>query len=338
MSTTDSAVASEPSRDADAAVDTGASASGPASAETPATRPSLKKRLLKIGLAALVLLGCVYLVWRDRHDLARAVHELSLGSFLLSGVFALAGTMLIGQIWIALLKGMDIKPKQVDANSVFFVSQLGKYLPGSVWPVVAQMQFGLRWGAPRRLMLGANILFMGIVVASGIAVGAIMLPWSSSDGLTKYWWLLVLLVPLAVCLHPRVVPGLLDWGFAKIGREPLGLRLTARGLFTAIGWAVLAWVALGIHVAIMMHSYGSAGVLPLAAATGGMALAWAAGIAFIPAPAGAGIREIILGATLAPFVPTGAPAVIALASRVLLLLSDIVLAALGALLGRRALD
>lgn len=316
----------------------GVSASGAdARAAEQAAAPSLKKRLLKIAMALVVLLGCVYLVWRERGDLATAVDELSVGRFLLSGVFALVGTGLIGQIWIALLKGMDVRPKQLDANSVFFVSQLGKYLPGSVWPVVAQMQFGLRWGAPRRLMLGANVIFMGIVVASGIAVGAVMLPWSSSDGLTKYWWLLILLVPLVACLHPRVVPGVLDWLFARLGREPLGVKLTARGLFAAVAWAVLAWVALGVHLAIMMQSYGAVGLLPLAAATGGMGLAWAAGIAFIPAPAGAGVREVILGVTLAPFLPTGAPAVIALASRVLLLLSDVVLAGLGALLGRRTL-
>ncbi|GGR61509.1 hypothetical protein J2S40_000829 [Nocardioides luteus] len=297
--------------------------------------PSLKKRLLKIGLALVVVLGGAYLVWRERDDLATAVRELSATRFAVAGALAVVGTVLIGQIWVALLHGMGIRPALRDSHSVFYVSQLGKYLPGSVWPVVAQMQFGLRWGVARRTMLGANILFMVVVVASGIGVGALLLPWSSPEGLSRYWWLLLLLVPLAVCLHPRVVPGMLDWLFARLGREPLGVRLTARGLFTAIGWAVLAWVAFGLHLAVMMQSYASVGLLEVAAATGGMALAWAAGIAFIPAPAGTGIREALLALTLGPFIGAPEALTVALASRVLLLVADVVLAGLGAVAGRR---
>ncbi|MET8521921.1 flippase-like domain-containing protein [Nocardioides sp. NBC_00163] len=312
------------------------SATGAGSSATPGpTKPSLGKRLLKIALALVVVLGGAYLVWRQRADLATAVQELSLGRVAIAGVLAIVGTMLIGQTWVALLHGMGIRPSLRDSHSVFYVSQLGKYLPGSVWPVVAQMQFGLRWGVARRTMLGANILFMGVVVASGISVGALLLPWSSPEGLDRYWWLLLLLVPLAVCLHPRVVPGVLDWLFARLGREPLNVRLTARGLFTAIGWAVLAWVAFGLHLAVMMQSYASIGLLEVAAATGGMALAWAAGIAFIPAPAGAGIREGLLALTLGPIIGVPEALTVALASRVLLLLADVLLAALGAVVGRR---
>ncbi|MEI7058401.1 lysylphosphatidylglycerol synthase domain-containing protein [Nocardioides sp. CCNWLW239] len=305
--------------------------------EGPSLTPNPRRRLLKIALALLVVLGGAYLVWRQREDLATAVHELSPARFAVAGVLAVVGTMLIGQTWVALLHGMGIRPSLRDSHSVFYVSQLGKYLPGSVWPVVAQMQFGLRWGVARRTMLGANILFMGVIVASGIGVGALLLPWSSPDGLSHYWWLLLLLVPLAICLHPRVVPGMLDWLFARVGREPLGVRLTARGLFTAIGWAVLAWVALGLHLAVMMQSYASVGLLEVAAAIGGMALAWAAGIAFIPAPAGAGIREALLALTLGPIIGAPEALTVALASRVLLLVADVVLAALGAVVGRRAI-
>lgn len=297
--------------------------------------PSLRNRLIRIGLALVVVLGSAYLVWRRRADLATAVEELSMGRFLLSGVFAVLGTVLTGQIWVALLHGMGLRPGPRDSHSVFYVSQLGKYLPGSVWPVLAQMQFGLRWGAARRTMLGANIIFMGVVVASGIGVGAILLPWSSPDGLTRYWWLLLCLVPLAVGLHPRVVPGALDWILTRTGRPPLGVRVSGRGLAVAIGWAVAAWVALGVHLTILLQAYDGVSVLTVAAATGGMALAWAAGIVFIPAPAGAGIRETLLVITLGPLVGTAAALTVALASRVLLLIADVLLAGLGALVGRR---
>ena len=304
----------------------------------------------------LVVAGGAYLIATRTHDLGTAIRQLSAWRMIVSGVLAVAGTWLIERIWFSLLLGLGVSTssttgsgsttsttaggsmsaaESLDAAGVFFVSQLGKYLPGSVWPVLAQMQFGARWGVAKRVMLAANILLLGMVTASGIAVGAVLLPWSSSDGLTRYWWLLVLLVPLLVGLHPRVVPAALDWLFVKAGREPLHIQLSLRGVLVSAGWALAAWVVLGLHLVVLLGAYHSVSASALVACVGGIALGWAAGIAFIPAPAGAGIRDAILALTLGPIVGTDAAVTIALASRLLLLIADVVLAGVGALLTRR---
>lgn len=291
--------------------------------------------------------GGAYLIATRTHDLGTAIRQLSAWRVIVAGLLAVVGTWLIERIWFSLLLGLGVSTSSTngggstprsesrDAAGVFFVSQLGKYLPGSVWPVLAQMQFGARWGVAKRVMLAANILLLGMVTASGIAVGAILLPWSSPDGLTRYWWLLVLLVPLLLGLHPRVVPAALDWLFVKAGREPLHIQLSGRGLAASAGWALAAWVVLGLHLAVMLGAYHSVSPAALGACVGGIALGWAAGIAFIPAPAGAGIRDAILALTLGPIIGTDAAVTIALASRVLLLVADVALAGVGALLTRR---
>lgn len=298
-------------------------------------RRSVRGAALRLAVLGVVVAGGAFLVWRETDDLGAAVSRLNAGRMVLAGVAAVAGTVLIERIWAALLGGLGVRADPRDAAGVFFTSQLGKYLPGSVWPVLVQMEFGRRWGAPRRVTLGANVLLLGVVTASGIAVGAVLLPWSSPDGLTRYWWLLVLLVPLLLGLHPRTVPAVLDWLLARLGRAPLGIRLSTRGLVAALGWAVAAWVVLGVHLALLMTAYDDVGPIELAAAVGGMALAWAAGIAFIPAPAGAGVREAVLVLTLGPIVGTTPAVTVALASRVLLLVADVLLAGAGALLHRR---
>jgi len=286
-----------------------------------------------------VLVGGAYLVWRERHDLAVAVDQLSLGRFVLSGVLAVVGTVLIERTWWALLAGLldgggGTRPTRRSAEAMFYVTQLGKYLPGSVWPVVAQMEFGRRWGLPRSIMLAANMLLLAVVTASGIVAGAVLLPWTSPDGLTRYWWLLVLLVPLAAVLHPRVVPWALDRLLVRLGREPVGAVLTGAGLARALAWSLATWVVLGLHLAVLLAAYDALDPATTLASVGAIGLAWAAGLAFIPAPAGAGVREAVLVATFAPFVGTAAALTLALASRVLLLVADVLLAALGALLRR----
>jgi hypothetical protein len=281
-----------------------------------------------------VLAGGAYLVGSRSGDIADAVQRLSIGRFVVSGVLAVAGTVLIQNIWSALLHGLDAHPGRRDAASVFFVSQLGKYLPGSVWPVLAQMQLGRRWGVPRAVMFAANVLLLGAVTASGIVVGAVLLPWASPGGLSRYWWLVLLLIPLLAGLHPRTVPAALDLVLRRLHREPIGVRLSARGLAAAGAWSLASWLVLGAHIAVLVGAFHEVGLREVAAAVGGIGLAWAAGIAFIPAPAGAGVRDAILVLTLTPITGSSQALTIALASRLLLLLADVLLAAVGALARR----
>ena len=302
-----------------------------------APRPRPGRRWWGLLIAAVVLGGGAWLVGSRSGDIVAAVERLSLGRFVLSGLLAVAGTVLVQLVWLALLRDLGARPGAGQAASVFFVSQLGKYLPGSVWSVVAQMEFGRRWGAPRAVMFAANVLLLGAVTATGIAVGAALLPWTSSGGLQEDWWLLLLLIPLLAGLHPRSVPALLDLLLRRLGREPVGARLSVRGLAAAAGWSLATWVALGLHLAVLLGAYADLGPREVAACVGGIGLAWAAGIAFVPAPAGAGVRDSVIVLTLAPIVGTSPALTIALASRLLLLVADVGLAALG-VLGRRQLS
>jgi hypothetical protein len=273
-------------------------------------------------------------VWREADGLAAAADELSVPRLVASGAVALVGALLFERSWFALLRGLGVTVRRRDATAVFFVSQLGKYLPGSVWPVLAQMRFGSRWGVPRRLMFAANMLLIAAIVATGVAVGAVLLPWSSPDGLTRYWWLLLLLPPLAVVLHPRMLPTVLDRLLERVGREPTGARLSGCGLAASVAWSVAAWAVFGGHVLLLTGAYESPDAAAVAAAIGGIALGWAAGIAFIPAPAGAGVRDGVLVLTLAPLLGTAPALIVALASRVVILVVDVLLAAAGALSDR----
>jgi uncharacterized membrane protein YbhN (UPF0104 family) len=57
------------------------------------------------------------------------------------------------------------------------------------------------------------------------------------------------------------------------------------------------------------------------------ALAWVAGFLVVVAPAGAGVREAVLVVGFAAFLPAGQLLTMAVLSRVLLILADVLLAA-----------
>ncbi len=62
--------------------------------------------------------------------------------------------------WQALLAGLGSPLRTTTAGRIFFIGQLGKYIPGSVWPVLTQMELGARAKVPRSRSASASILTM----------------------------------------------------------------------------------------------------------------------------------------------------------------------------------
>ena len=297
----------------------------------------MKSRLRRFApylLIVLAVAAAVYAISKRRGELVVALGHLAPLAVVASLLLGMLGTGVSFLLWRQLLLGLGVDQPQAGSFRVFFVGQLGKYLPGSVWPVVAQMEFGKKRGIARRTILAANALTLALGLAVGLILGAALLPLTSTSALRTFGWFYLFLPFLLVLLHPRTIPGLLDWLFKRIGRPPLGQRLPWSAMWRAAGWALLSWVLLGLHLYALTSGLGVTGPRVLAATIGGFALAASVGILFIPAPAGAGIRDVVLIAALGVSM-TGAQALgVGLASRVLLVVVDLLMAAL-AVLGSR---
>jgi uncharacterized membrane protein YbhN (UPF0104 family) len=76
-----------------------------------------------------------------------------------------------------------------------------------------------------------------------------------------------------------------------------------------------------------LGAHDGAGVLR---AIGGFALAWCVGFVAVVVPAGAGVREVLLVAVLAPVIGAGGAIAVALASRLLTTAADLMTAAAAA--------
>jgi uncharacterized membrane protein YbhN (UPF0104 family) len=85
-----------------------------------------------------------------------------------------------------------------------------------------------------------------------------------------------------------------------------------------------------VHLWLLLLPHGEGGGRELLLATGAYALAWTAGLLFVVAPAGAGVRELALVAALAPVLASPAALAVAVLSRVLMTLGDLVWAGVAA--------
>lgn len=294
----------------------------------------MKRRLGRIAPYVFIVLAgaaALYAIGKRRDELVGVLGHLRPMAVAVSVLFGMLGTGTTFLLWRQLLLGLGVEPPRSGSFRVFFVGQLGKYLPGSVWPVVAQMEFGKKEGIPRRTMLAANALTLALSLAVGLILGAALLPLTSTAALQTFGWFYLFLPFLLALLHPRTIPGLLDWLFARFGRPPLGQRLSWSAMWRAAGWALLSWVLFGLHLYALTSGLGVEGPRVLAATIGGFALAASVGILVVPAPAGAGIRDVVLIATLGVSMTSAQALGVGLASRVLLIVIDLLMAALAVL-------
>jgi hypothetical protein len=311
---------------------------GETSAQAPdeaSVRLNRRRALMGGAVIAIALAGAGFAVSRERHAFKQALEHIGIWSLLASFICALVGIAATFPSWREVLDGLGVRFPWAAGARVFFTTQLGKYVPGSVWPVLMQMEAGRSFGASRRTMLGANIITIILNCCVGLIVAFTILPVRDAQALDHYWWTLLTLPLLLVLLHPRALPGLIDRAFVLLGRPALGRKLDVRSELRASAWSLLSWVALGAHLGILCINVGSGGFSTLLLATGAMALAVSLGVLFIPAPAGAGIRDAILVLVLSKRLGAGPALAVVVASRAILIACDLTLAALAALTRRR---
>ncbi|MDP9116129.1 MAG: flippase-like domain-containing protein [Actinomycetota bacterium] len=289
-------------------------------------KPNRGRAVLGAVVVAAVVLAAGFAVYHQRRGFADAVHKVGFGVMAASLALAVVSTALTFPTWRAVLTGLQVDMPWGVGARVFFTSQLGKYLPGSVWPVLIQMEAGRSRGAARRTMLAANLITIVLSCAVGLSLACVLLPIADAHALRRYWWLLFALPFLLALLHPRAVPWALDRLFTLVRREPLGQRLPVNASLRASGWALSSFVASGLHIAVLVVVIGGAGISAVTLSIGAMALAVSAGVLFIPAPAGAGVRDVVLTLVLGSVLDPGQALAVVVTSRALLIAGDLALA------------
>jgi glycosyltransferase 2 family protein len=237
--------------------------------------------------------------------------------------------------WRAVLAVCGCAASVRDVVPVYFAGEIGKYVPGGIWPVVGRGELAVREGIGERSDAYRSVLLSLVyLVMSGLGVGAVVWLGAVRGPLDVQWWAivlaafpvgLVLLVPSAA----RVVSSRLVFGRMTAALEVPPFRTSV----TMIVSYVPTWLLI---VASMLCSARAVGVT-----AGGWVVAtaatipWVIGMLAIPAPGGLGAREAVVGLVLG--AAPGQAALLAVASRVAFLTVDVVasLLALGALRRRR---
>lgn len=305
---------------------------GPILAERP--RRHYGRLALRLAFLVLVLLFGAFAL-HDRYAAVRAgLRRLSLPTLFGGLVLAEASIMLSMLSWRRLLRDLGSSLPLSASCRVFFVGQLGKYLPGSVWPVLAQMELARDHAVPRARAAVAALVAIGVGVIGALVDAGALLPFAVSR--TSWRVLVVLgLVASLVVASPPVLNRLITLGLRLLRRPPLTEPLSGRGLAESVAVAALSWLLQGLAVyvlAVPLLTPGGSHAHLLVLTVGSYAIASALGVLVIIAPAGIGVREPVLLAAITSELTTANALVVALVIRLLVTVADLGTGAVLALL------
>jgi uncharacterized membrane protein YbhN (UPF0104 family) len=279
-----------------------------------------------VAIAASIVYAVVRL-WPDvRATLLRLNGWTLTGSF----VAALAAIAANVKAWQAVLRELDHDVPTVAAGQIYLVGQLGKYLPGSVWAFVLQVELSLRAGIPRARSFAASLMLVGLSTTAALLLGLLGIPTLVDVGGAAVWGAAALAPVALVCAIPPVLSRLVDLFLRILGRAGLNHRLGLSGLLRIMGWSALAWTLFGVHFYLLGVGAGGNLTPSLTDAVGSFALAMTAGLLAIASPSGLGVREAVLVASLSPFGGVGTALGVALASRLVLTIADVLAAGVAA--------
>lgn len=232
--------------------------------------------------------------------------------------------------WRETLAGLGDRLPVATAARIFFLGQLAKYVPGSIWAIVGQMELARVHGVRRERTATAGIVVLVISLAMGLTLGLLAVPALLDADSELYASSVLLLIPLAVVLHPKVLTWLVQRGLRLLKRPPLESPLSITTIWRVAVFSILSNGLLGLQIWQLAVDVGGEGWALLALAVGGYGLAASVSLVVIPLPAGAGLREAILVLLLAPEIGAASATLVAILARLLLTVADVAAAGLAA--------
>jgi hypothetical protein len=206
----------------------------------PSPRPrrgwkSLAVTALRVFVTVAIAASIGFAVAELWPDVRSTLVALQPGTVVASMALALAGMSATVMAWHAVLHELDHDVPITESGRIYLVGQLGKYLPGSVWAIVLQMELALRAHIPRARSFAASLVLIGLSTTAAVIVGLAGLP-ALAEATSPLVWLIAALVPIAlVCASPPVLSKLVDLLLRLLRRPGIQHPFSWRGVAT-VGW------------------------------------------------------------------------------------------------------
>jgi glycosyltransferase 2 family protein len=238
-------------------------------------------------------------------------------------------------VWrqMAVRSGSPIGWKQ--GVGVHLLSNLAKYIPGSIWSYVSRGYLGREHGLTAMSVGVSAVWEIGIAIVASLLLVLTVMP--TYQRILPRQTFVVILAGATVSLlllMPPVFSRWMGWLRRRMPKaEPLDFRWRDLGFYLLA--ALTTHVLVGTAFFLFVVSFVQVEAQYWWSFVVGWSFAATAGLVAVFAPYGLGVKEGLLALFLQPFMPPGTAALLALASRLWVVGVEILLAGMALLLLRK---
>jgi uncharacterized membrane protein YbhN (UPF0104 family) len=228
----------------------------------------------------------------------------------------LASLCLYAWQWRFSLQRLGAAVGFIKVLRIYFIGNLGRYIPGKVWQFLGWFYLFEREGVNPVQTLTSIAVNQVVQNITGLALAFVVLAGLRSTELSGWLLPFLIVIPLGlVVIQPSVLEKLLNWGLRLFKRGPVVIELTAWDLARFAALHLLIWLSYGLAFYIFTRALYPVPLEWLSAWAGIFAGAWTLGFLSFLAPGGLGVREGILVYLLGFYLPSHVAIVVTLLSR-----------------------
>ncbi|MGD1948548.1 MAG: hypothetical protein ACFB14_02750 [Leptolyngbyaceae cyanobacterium] len=196
-----------------------------------------------------------------------------------------ACNLILAVVWKHVLSYLEVKISSYESAKIYGRSQLIKYVPGNILHLTGRQAMGMSIGLPSVRVAKSIVLELGLSAFAGC-------------------FFVLLVLPLRWSFVPEFL-SIIGFAIAIAGTSFLIKKILGSALTRAFLWQTLFLVLTGLNFVIVLKIVTSQSPVSLASfhLCGAYTVAWLVGLVTPGAPAGAGVRELVLMFLLGDYYP-----------------------------------
>ncbi len=230
-------------------------------------------------------------------------------------VMHLATLAMMSWVWCWLIGAYGHSVRLIDAFAIAYLTNLGRYVPGKIWPVFGMAYLAKTIGIQERESVSSWIVALLYANIASLIVGLVLIitnsellnlfrDWAGPERTQIFTWVVVaaLIAGTIVVIIPKLVESVIHWILARLKRDAIDLQITFGRSVTVLLGYVVGWTLYGISFWMLIKGVAGGVELPLVVAIATFVVSYQIGYLALFAPAGAGVREIVMVLFLEPYI------------------------------------
>jgi len=238
-------------------------------------------------------------------------------------IFCLFGVLTLSPIiWKFLMLGSGANVPYRLCFGIWWTTNIAKYVPGKVSLIAGRAYVARKYGS--RVVLESFVWELIISISSAVLAGLLLLDLDGIPTSTKSILIIIGIASLFPIISPKLTQRFVRKPFSLLGRgEWENETSMTRGYYCiALVLMLISWILWGLAHQFIL--WGLGGDASLSLLIGAFSIAWLVGFFAFFLPAGLGAREGVFTFNLSLFLSGGIAGIIAVISRTLNVLVEIV--------------